>query len=117
MAYSFSRQRRGRGLGSFPALLLSVTVVTVSQVAWALPGPAPAADESPRATASEPRAQSQGPAEPTATPDNRGTRADSRDNEDLAPSRYLLAFGGTLATGLAGITGGFGTIQEGHVRA
>src|SRR5450631_3528122 len=40
------------------------------------------------ATTSEPRAQSQGPAEPSATPDNRGTGADSGDNEDLAPSRY-----------------------------
>jgi hypothetical protein len=43
-------------------LLFSVTVVAVSQVAWALPGPAPAADESPRTVAGEPRAQTQDPA-------------------------------------------------------
>jgi hypothetical protein len=67
--------------------------VTVSQVAWALP---PAA---------------------TATPGDQGTRADFNPDQDLAPRRYLLAFGGALATGPAGLTGGFGTIEEGYVRA
>jgi hypothetical protein len=71
----------------------------------------------PGADPSEPRAQTQGPAEPTATPGDRGTRADSDQDQDLAPRTYLLAFGGAASTGLAGVTGGFGTIEEGYVRA
>src|SRR5450631_1473199 len=103
MAYGFSRRRRGRALGSFPALLFSVTVVAVSQVAWALPRPAASAAESPPADPSEPRAQSQRPAESTAATGNKGAGADSSPEQDLAPRRYLLAFGGALATGPAGL--------------
>jgi hypothetical protein len=117
MAHSCARCRRSRGPGSFPALLFSVTVVAISQVAWALPRAAACVAESPPADPSEPRALSQGPAEPTVTPRDRGTRADSGDDQDSAPRRYLLAFGGALSTGPAGLTGGFGTIAEGYVRA
>ena len=116
MTNSFARRRR-RGHGSFPALLLSVSVVAVSRAAWALPPPAASAAESPPVEPSEPRAQTQGPAEPAATPGDRGTRADSGREQDLAPRRYLVAFGGALSTGLAGMTGGFGTIDEGYGRA
>ena len=103
--------------GSFSALLFSITGVAVSQVAWALPGTAAFAAEPPRADPSEPRAQTQGPAESTATPGNRGAAADSSPDQDLASRRYLLAFGGAGATGPAGLTGGFGSIAEGYVRA
>jgi hypothetical protein len=71
----------------------------------------------PGADPSEPLAQSQGPAAPTATPRDRGIRADSGDDQNLAPRRYLLAFGGALSTGPAGLTGQFGSISEGYVRA
>ena len=117
MAYSCARRRRSRGPGSFRALLFSFTVVAVLLVSWALPrAVAYAADSSP-ADPSKARAQSQGPAEPTATPRQLGTRAGSGDDQDLAPRRYLFAFGGALSTGPAGLTGGFGSIEEGYLRA
>jgi hypothetical protein len=117
MAYGFSRRRRGRALGSLDALLFSVTVVAVSQVAWALPRAAAFAAESPPADPSEPHAQTQGPAESTATTGNKGAGAASSPDQDLASRRYLLAFGVALSTGPAGLTGGFGSIVEGYVRA
>jgi len=105
-------------------------VVVESAVPSAVASPLPSVDRiaatsapggqpssTPGADPSEPRVQSLGPAAPTATPHDRGTRADSSDDQDLAPRSYLLAFGGGISTGPAGLTGGFGTIEEGYVRA
>jgi hypothetical protein len=117
MAYPVSWWHRNRAHSRLHALLLGVTVLAVSHVACALPGPARAAAESSRADTSEPPAQSQGLAEPANTPGAQGRRPDSGHDQDLAPRRYLLAFGGAVSTGPAGLTGGFGTIAEGYVRA
>ena len=117
MTSSFPRQRRNRERIPLHALLLGISVVAVSQVAWGLPVPAPTAAESSRADASEPRAPSPRPAEPALAPGAEGTRADAGHDQVSNPRRYVLAFGGALLTGPAGRTGGFGTIEEGYVRA
>jgi len=117
MACSFSRWHGNRARIPLHAWLVGITVVAVSQVACALPGPAPAAAESSRAVTSEPLAESHGSGEPATTPGARGTRTDSGHDQALNPRSYVLAFGGALLTGPAGLTGGFGTIEEGYVRA
>src|SRR6187431_2452557 len=117
MAYSFSRWHRNRECGPLHAFLLGLTVVAGSKVAWALPGPAPAAAESSRADTSEPSAQAQGPAEPAIAPVAQSTRADPGHDQGINPRSYRFAFGFAVLTGPAGRTGGFGTIEEGYVRA
>jgi hypothetical protein len=117
MTWRFSRLHRNRARIPLHALLLGITGVGVSRAVWALPGPASAAAESSRADTSERRSPSESSAELALTPGAPDTRADSGHDPGSNPRRYVFAFGGALLTGPAGRTGGFGTIQEGYVRA
>ncbi len=116
MACSCSRRRRNRAPAPFPALLLGVTVVAISQVAWALPRAAAFAAEPPQADQGEPPSQSPDPAQPIGTPDKQRARADSGHDQGSNPRSYLLAVGGAVLTGGVGKGAALGLMEEGHVR-
>src|SRR6478736_5655964 len=85
--------------GRAPVWLLSITVVTVSQAAWALPPATPLAAQ---ATLEEsllaPPAAAPGPAE-SPVPLDGGTRLDERADQPENSYAYRVAVGGALAMG------------------
>lgn len=103
--------------GRAPVWLLSITVVTVSQTAWALPPATPLAAQ---ATLEEsllaPPAAAPGPAESPVPPDG-GTRLDERADQPENSYAYRVAVGGALAMGDPGWGTELGGIQELHGRA
>ena len=97
--------------------LLSVTVVTVSQTAWALPPATPlAAQATPEVSLLARPAASRGSAESTVPPDE-GTRLDERADAPENSYAYRVALGAALALGDPGWGTELGGIAEVHGRA
>jgi len=103
--------------GGAPVWLLSITVATVSQTAWALPPATPlAAQATPEVSLLARPAASRGSAESTVPPDN-GTQLDERADPPENPYAYRVALGAALAMGDPGWGTELGGIQELHGRA
>ncbi len=96
--------------------LLSITVVTASHTAWALPPAAPlAAEVTPGVSLIGPPAAARGSAESTVSLD-RGTRLDERADHPENSYAYRVALGAALAMGDPGWGTELGGIQELHAR-
>jgi len=103
--------------GCVPVWLLSLTVASVSQTAWALPPVTPlAAEATPEINLLASRAGEGGSAESTVPPDG-GTRRDERADQSENSYGYRIALGASLAMGDPGWGTELGGIQELHGRA
>lgn len=102
--------------GRVSVLLFSITVVTVSQPAQALPSVTPlAAGAAPEGSLLAPSTAARGAAETTVTPN--GARLDERADDTEESYAYRFAFGAALAIGDPGWGTELGGIQELHGRA
>lgn len=103
--------------GRAPVWLLSITVATISQTAWALPPATPlAAEATPGVSLLAPPAGARGSAESTVPPDG-GTRLDERADHPENSRAYRVAVGAAQAIGDPGWGTELGGIQELHGRA
>jgi hypothetical protein len=97
--------------------LFSITVVTISQAAWALPPATPlGAEATPEVSLLAPLAGARGSTDSTVPPDG-GTRLDERTAHPENSYAYRVALGAASALGDPGWGTELGGIQEVHGRA